>query len=330
MIELRGLQKVVDQNLVLDVESLTVRSGEIVAVVGPVGSGRDVLFDLLIGRSRPTMGTLRLAGVAPLADRAAFSRQVGVLFADDSLYKNRSPLANLVFHCRLLGLPRSRAVEVLAQVGLADHTSVRLERLPSGLARRLAFGRAILHRPAVLLLVEPFARCDDASISLLAALMRQLADDGTALLLLADNTANLTPLCDTLYTLERGCLVESSSPQAEPQAELPFKIPAHLQDKVVLVNPADILYADAGDGRAFLHTTEGRLPTRFTLAELEQRLARSGFFRAHRAYLVNLQHVKEVLPYTRNSFSLRLDDAAATEIPLSKSAAAELRNLLGY
>jgi len=160
--------------------------------------------------------------------------------------------------------------------------------------------------------------------------MRQLADDGTALLLLADNTANLTPLCDTLYTLERGRLVESSSPQAEPQAKLPFKIPAHLQDKVVLVNPADILYADAGDGRAFLHTAEGRLPTRFTLAELEQRLARSGFFRAHRAYLVNLQHVKEVLPYTRNSFSLRLDDAAATEIPLSKSAAAELRNLLGY
>ena len=90
MIELRGLQKVVDQNLALDVESLTVRAGEIVAVVGPVGSGRDVLFDLLIGRSRPTMGTLRLAGVDPLADRAAFSRQVGVLFADDSLYKNRT------------------------------------------------------------------------------------------------------------------------------------------------------------------------------------------------------------------------------------------------
>jgi ABC-2 type transport system ATP-binding protein len=45
---------------------------------------------------------------------------------------------------------------------------------------------------------------------------------------------------------------------------------------------------------------------------------------------VNLQHVKEVIPYTRNSFSLRLDDGAGTEIPLSKSAAAELRELLGY
>jgi ABC-2 type transport system ATP-binding protein len=59
-------------------------------------------------------------------------------------------------------------------------------------------------------------------------------------------------------------------------------------------------------------------------------LARSGFFRAHRSYLVNLQHVKEVIPYTRNSFSLRLDDPQNTEIPLSKSAAGELRELLGY
>jgi ABC-2 type transport system ATP-binding protein len=329
VIEIKGLQKVVDQNLALDIAALTVEAGETVAVIGAVGSGRDVLLDLLVGRARPTLGTLRLAGAEP-ADRAAFSRQVGVLFAEDGLYKSRSPLANLAFHCRLYGLPRSRAEEVLAQVGLADQANARLDKLPSGLARRLAFGRAILHRPAVLLLEEPFARCDDASIALLSRLMRQLADDGAALLILADNTAHLMALCDTIYALDRGRIIESRSPQAEPQADLPFKIPARLEDKVVLVNPGEILYADAGDGRAILHTAEGHLPTQFTLTELEQRLARSGFFRAHRAYLVNLQHIREVIPYTRNSFSLRLDDAAATEIPLSKAAAGELRELLGY
>lgn len=329
MIEIKGLQKFVDQNLVLDIAALTVGAGETVAVVGAVGSGRDVLLDLLIGRARPTVGTLRLAGAEP-TDRAAFSRQAGVLFAEDGLYKTRSPLANLAFHCRLYGLPKSRAEEVLAQVGLSDQANARLDRLPSGLARRLAFGRAIVHRPVVLLLEEPFARCDDASIALLSRLMRQLADDGAALLVLADNTAHLLSLCDTIYTLDRGRIVESRSPQVGPQADLPFKIPARLHDKVVLVNPTEILYADAGDGRAILHTAERHLPTQFTLAELEQRLARSGFFRAHRAYLVNLQHIREVIPYTRNSFSLRLDDAAATEIPLSKAAAGELRELLGY
>jgi ABC-2 type transport system ATP-binding protein len=103
-----------------------------------------------------------------------------------------------------------------------------------------------------------------------------------------------------------------------------------MEGKVALVNPTDVLYADADEGRAFLQTAEGRLATQFTLSELEERLSRSGFFRAHRGYLVNLQHVTEVIPFTRNSFSLRLDDADGTLIPLSKSAASELRDLLGY
>jgi ABC-2 type transport system ATP-binding protein len=330
VIQLEGLQKVIDKNLVVDIEALAVKAGEIAAIVGPVGSGKDALFDLLVGRSRPTVGALRLAGVDPASERDPFSRQVGVLFADDSLYKHQSPRSNLTFHCRLRGLPKSRADEVLAQVGLADCAHARLEKLPSGLARRLAFGRAILHRPSVLLLAEPFARCDEASMALLGGLVRQLADDGAALLILADDTANLVTLCDTIYVLGQGRIVESYQPQAERRAELPFKIPARLEGKVALVNPADILYVVAEQSRTFLQTADGRLPTQFTLAELEERLARSGFFRAHRGYLVNLQHVKEVIPYTRNSFSLRLDDAAGTEIPLSKSAAGELRELLGY
>ena len=86
----------------------------------------------------------------------------------------------------------------------------------------------------------------------------------------------------------------------------------------------------AQDDRAFLHTTDGRLPTQFTLTELEKRLSLSGFFRAHRSYLVNLQHVKEVIPYTRDSFTLKMKDEAGTQIPLSKSAARELRKLLDY
>lgn len=51
-----------------------------------MGSGRDTLLELLIGRSRPTVGTLRLAGIDPLADREQFSRRVGVLFSKDTLY----------------------------------------------------------------------------------------------------------------------------------------------------------------------------------------------------------------------------------------------------
>ena len=330
VIELQGLQKVIDQSLVVDIDSLTVKGGEIVAIVGPVGSGKNALLDLLVGRSRPTVGTLRLAEANPATDRDSLSRQVGVLFAEDSLYKHRSPRANLGFYCRLCGLAKSRADEVLVRVGLADHAEAKLDKLSSGLTRRLAFGRAILHEPRVLLLAEPFARCDEASISLLSNLVRQLAKDDVAVLILADDEAHLTTLCDTIYVLNQGRITESYQPEAERRRDLPFKVPVRMEDKVALVNPGDVMYAEVRDGRAYLNTVEGRLPTQFTLTELEERLARSGFFRAHRGYLVNLQHVKEVIPYTRNSFTLVLDDEQETEIPLSKSAARELRELLGY
>jgi ABC-2 type transport system ATP-binding protein len=330
MIEINSLQKVIDQTTVLDIDSLEVRSGEIAAVVGPTGSGKTSLLEILIGQSRPTVGTVRLDGLDPIADRDAFSRQVGVMFTEDGLYKHRSPLANLTFHCRLHGVPKARAREVLDQVGLADRANANIEKMPSGLARRLAFGRAVLHDPAILLLVEPFARCDEASISLLNKLIREKAGERKAVLILADDSANLDNLCDTIHIFNQGRLVETRKPQEETETQLPFKIPVRMEGSVALVNPADILYADAEEGRAYLRTKDGRLPTQFTLAELEERLSRSGFFRAHRGYLVNLQHVTEVIPFTRNSFSLRLDDSEGTLIPLSKSAASELRDLLGY
>ena len=330
MIQVKGLQKVVDQKTVLDIDSLRVRAGEIAALLGPVDSGQDVFFDLLTGRSRPTVGELRLAGFDPFAESAQFSQQVGVLFAENNLYQRQSALGNLKFYGRLRRLPSSRSTEVLAQIGLADQARILANKLPSSLARRLAFGRAILHHPSVLLLQEPFEKCDDVSVTLLSKVMLQLAADDVAILILAKEAANLSSLPDMVYRLEHGRVVDSYSPQEQERPDLPFMIPARLEGRVALVDPADILFVFAQDDRAVLQTAEGGLPTQFTLAELEKRLARSGFFRAHRSYLVNLQHVREVIPYTRDSFSLRLKDAAGSKIPLSKSAARELRELLGY
>ena len=330
MIELTELHKILDQGRVIDVPSLDVKAGEVAALVGPVDSGKDVLFQLLIGELHPTRGSVRLAGVDPYHERKAFSHLVGVLFLEDNLYKRFSVLGNLQFYCRLRRLPKTRAVEVLDQVGLADHASFNTEKLSPGLSRRLALGRAILNAPRVLLLAEPFAGCEQASVMLISQVVRKLAQAGTAILIFAQDGANLEHLCDIVYRMDQGRIIESFDPREQQQRQRPFMVPARGEEKIILIDPADILYVFAQDDRAYLQTSEERLPTQFTLAELEKRLSRSGFFRVHRAYLVNLQQIKEVIPYTRDSFSLRLKDAAGTEIPLSKSAERELRELLRY
>src|SRR5207245_2665718 len=151
---------------------------------------------------------------------------------------------------------------------------------------RLALARALLHRPPVLLLVEPFAGCDAASAELLAGLIRRWVSApgggedepepvgkappeppvARAALLLASEAGGLAELCRDLYLLDQGRLTRVEAPPQEARAGLPFKIPARLEDKVALINPSDILYVSAAEGRACLHTTEGRIPTHFTLA----------------------------------------------------------------
>jgi ABC-2 type transport system ATP-binding protein len=330
MIVLTDLQKILDQSTVIDIPSLEVKVGEVAALLGKVDSGRDVLFQLLTGEFRPTRGSVRLCGADPYHDRAAFSRQVGVLFPEDNLYKRLTVLGNLQFYSRLHRLPKTRVVEVLEKVGLADHANVSTEELSAGLSRRLALGRAILNQPKVLLLADPFTGCDIASINVISQVVHELADSGSSVMIFTQDSADLEMVCDIVYNLSRGHIMDSYDPREESQSLQPFLVPARGEEKIVLIDPADILYVFAQDDRAFLQTSTGSLPTRFTLIELEKRLSRSGFFRAHRSYLVNLQQVKEVIPYTRDSFSLRLKDKDGTIIPLSKSSERELRQLLGY
>lgn len=107
------------------------------------------------------------------------------------------------------------------------------------------------------------------------------------------------------------------------------KIPTRMNDKIILFNPPEIDYVESSDGQTRLSIGGELYPTAFKINELEERLHSYGFFRCHRSYLVNLQKVREVITFTRNSYSLVLDDAAKTSVPLSKTKMAELKEMMG-
>jgi len=330
MLEIHNLQKVIDGQTVVDIDSLIIEPEVIAGFGGPVDSQLGLVFDLLTGQERPSSGSVRISGIEPYRDRNQFSRLVGVLFAHDNLYARQSVLANLNFYRRLYKLPQERVNKIIAMIGLADQANAIVETLNPSMVRRLAFGRAILHDPTVLLLNEPFKDCDTATINLISGLIQDRSKAGVTILLISHEDQQLNDLAGVIYQFDQGHVVDTYFPSEGQRESMPFKIPAKLEHTVALVDPADIYYAFAQDDRTFLQTGEGSLPTQFTMAELEKRLSRSGFFRAHRSYLVNLQLVKEVIPYTRDSFSLRLKDPQGTKIPLSKNAARELRELMGY
>ena len=192
MIEFRNLQKVVDGQTVLDIESLTIEPGQVAGFIGPVDSHLGVIFELLTGRERPTAGSIRISGIDPYHDRGQFSHRVGVVFAEDNLYQRQTVQANLNFYRRLYRLPAARVQEVIGLVGLADQADAIVGDLGPGLARRLAFGRAILHQPAVLLLNEPFKESDGATVTILSGLIQGYTRDGSVILILLRRTSRST------------------------------------------------------------------------------------------------------------------------------------------
>ncbi|REK71681.1 ATP-binding cassette domain-containing protein [Paenibacillus paeoniae] len=107
------------------------------------------------------------------------------------------------------------------------------------------------------------------------------------------------------------------------------KIPTRMNDKMILFNPPEIDYIESFEGQTQLYINGDVYPSTFKINELEERLRTYGFFRCHRSYIVNLQKVREIVTFTRNSFSLILDDASRTSVPLSKTKMAELKDMMG-
>ncbi|NGY80208.1 LytTR family transcriptional regulator (plasmid) [Bacillus megaterium] len=107
------------------------------------------------------------------------------------------------------------------------------------------------------------------------------------------------------------------------------KIPAKVNEKIILFNPTEIEFIESNEGVANLHVNGEVFPCSYTLNELFNRLEAFGFFRCHRSYIVNLQKVREVITWTRNSYSLILDDHEKSSIPLSKGKLGELKEIIG-
>lgn len=329
MIEIANLEKVTGQRTAVSIAALQVADGELAALVGPPDESRSLLFQILSGRAEPSGGSLRFSHAA------ANPANVGILYAEDVLYERMTARQQLAFAAELRGWQgRERAERVeacLLRVGLGDVPGP-ISKLSPANRRRISLAMALLGEPLILLLEEPQQRADVETMQLFVRLLQEEAARGASVLVVTSEVGWAQGWAQRVFEVSDGRLLASYNPQsrkAEATAQ-PFKISARKDERIILYNPADILYAYSNEGRTTLRTASDEATTTLTLQELDDRLCRSGFFRAHRAYLVNLQHIREVVQFTRNSFNLVLDDEAGTSIPLSKQSAKELQELLGY
>lgn len=158
------------------------------------------------------------------------------------------------------------------------------------------------------------------------------------ILILTSNLEDALISCDTVYRLnERGfhhldirdTEEESQSIQKQHEVNITLqKISTKRKDKVILFDPPEIDYIESVEGSILVHVSGEEYICTSTLTELEQKLTNFGFYRCHRSYIVNLQKVREIITWTKNSYSLRLDSGQDAVVPLSRSKLQELKTLL--
>lgn len=209
MIEINDLTRSFGHYVALDGVSLSIGVGEFVTLMGPNGAGKTTLLRILATLLRPTSGTVRIAGLDPARARADVRRRIGFLSHRTLLYDDLSAEQNLHFYARLYGLSDSQASidELLERVGLADRCRDPVRTFSRGMQQRLAVVRAVLHRPSVLLLDEPYTGLDPHAAEALSALLVGLAGEGCTILLTTHDLERGLAVGNRIVVLSRGRVV---------------------------------------------------------------------------------------------------------------------------
>jgi heme exporter protein A len=199
LLEVRGLVRGFGRVPVLAGVSADLRAGEVLLVMGANGSGKSTLLRCLAGLLRPQAGTIRLRDDGDELDAAARRRRVGYVAPDLAFYEPLTAAENLAFFCRLRGIGRERADQLLARLGVPAARPAGA--LSSGMRQRLRWAWALLHRPRLLLLDEPFQNLDAAGEAALRALLDEhLAAAGMAVV--ATPAALVLPRVATTLALD--------------------------------------------------------------------------------------------------------------------------------
>jgi heme ABC exporter ATP-binding subunit CcmA len=185
---------------------LTLAPGEALAVAGPNGAGKTTLLRLLAGLMRPTAGEIRVLGRPLTRGDGEVRRALGLVSHQSLLYDDLTLRENLEFAARLYGLarPREAALAALDTAGLAGRAEESPRRLSRGLTQRAAIARALLHRPRVLLLDEPFTALDAASADRLREELRRRLAEGLGLVIVTHHLGEVWEVASRIAVLVEG------------------------------------------------------------------------------------------------------------------------------
>lgn len=310
----------------------------------------DLLVDLILGKEILGKGEIFIEGIENSEYVKKNIARIGVVLREDALYEDMAIESYMKFFADIFGY-KDDYKEILMGLALLDIANTKIKKLSYSQKRRVSFARERLKRPKLLIFQEPILNMDLEGAMSIIENIDELCSSGTAVLITSVLFKDTMMIGEKAYRLDADGFVslgnnrEKYDRQKEgtntagyeaPIEELVItnkiykieKIPAKLEEKILLFDPIEIDYIESDQGISNLYIRGEKFPCTISLTDLEERLKYFGFFRCHRSYIVNLQRVREIITWSRNSYSLCLDDKIKSSVPLSKGRLDELKTIL--
>ena len=220
MIEVVDLRKSFGNLEVLAGVTLTVRTGELMTIIGPSGSGKSTVLRCLTRLEEADSGTIIVDGYDvnnPATNMNLVRTEAGMVFQQFNLFPHMTALGNVTLGPRKVrGMSRHAAedlgMQLLGKVGLADKAFSYPEQLSGGQKQRVAIARALALQPKVILFDEPTSALDPELVGEVLSVMRQLAEEGMTMVVVSHEMAFAREVADKVAFMNQGLIVEEGPP----------------------------------------------------------------------------------------------------------------------
>jgi len=224
-LEVRAVTVRFGGNIALDGVGLSARRGLVTGLIGPNGAGKTTLFNVITGLLAPSRGEVSIEGRDVSKLRPSRRARLGLArtFQRLELFNQLSVRENVLVAAdirRTGGHNRAAFIDgILERVGLTDVADARVDTLSTGRARLIELGRALATMPKIVLLDEPASGQDEQETHEFGVLLRELASEGLAVVLVEHDVQLVMEVCDTIHVLDFGRIISSGTPHEVQQDE---------------------------------------------------------------------------------------------------------------
>ena len=208
LIDIRGVSKTFGPKVALDNVSLEIPEGKIFGLLGPNGAGKTTLIRIINRITIPSSGEVYFKD-RPITQQDV--EKIGYMPEERGLYRKMKVGDQAMYLARLKGMSESQAKEALKEwfirFGIQDWWNKKVEELSKGMAQKLQFITTVVHKPALLILDEPFSGFDPVNADIVRKEILRLKDEGATIILSTHNMESVEELCDSIALINKAHLV---------------------------------------------------------------------------------------------------------------------------